>query len=134
MAITMEDGPEGDAVVRVPVEKNRGGTWVRLGDEEYRIPALGFGAIQELQDDVAGLAKMGARPTPKQMAAVGLIVHAAMRRNYPSMTLETVGDMLDLGNYQQVLAAVLAIAGFEKAGAGPGEAAASSSGTTPTPD
>lgn len=122
---------EEDAAVRVPVEKNRGGEWVRFGDELYRVPPLGFLAVQELQDDVLGLREMGARPTPAQMGTVTRIVHAAMLRNYPSMPLETIADMLDLGNYQEVLGAVLSIGGFKKGGAGQGEAPAPT-GAPPT--
>jgi len=116
--------------VRVPPERSRGGEWVTLGDEAYRIPPLAFRAVQELQDEVAGLAEMGSRPTPEQMGTVVKIVHSAMARNYPSLTMENVDDMLDLGNYQNVLGQVLQIAGFKKGSAEPGEAMASA-GTPP---
>lgn len=121
-----------DVPVRVQPELKRGGRWVTIGDEQYRIPPLAFTAVQELQDEVAGLAQIGLRPTPAQMGTVAKIVQSAMARNYPSMTVEQVNLMLDLGNYQDVLGAVLAVAGFEKAeGGGSGEARAST-GTPPT--
>ena len=82
-----------DEATRVAPEKNRGGTWVRLGDELYRIPPLAFRSVVDLQDDVAGLADMGQRPTPAQMDVVARIVHSAMARNYPSITQEQVLDM-----------------------------------------
>lgn len=122
---------DGDTVKRVQPTGKRGGEWVTLGEEAYRIPPLGFRAVQELQDEVQGLASIGQRPTPEQMGTVSRIVHAAMVRNYPDLTVEEVDDMLDLGNYQEVLGAVLSIAGFKKAGAGPGEPTASV-GTQPT--
>jgi hypothetical protein len=115
----------GDKPTQVPPEKHRGGVWVTLGDESYRIPPLAFRSVQELADDVAGLATMGTRPTPAQMQTVSKIVHSAIARNYPSMTIEQIDDMLDIGNYQEVLSAVLVIGGFKKGAAGTGEPAAS---------
>lgn len=120
-----------EQATRVKPERNRGGEWVTLGDEQYRIPPLAFRAVIDLQDRVAALAQMGGRPTPDQMDTVADIVHAAMVRNYPALTKEQVGDMLDLGNYQAVLSAVLSIGGFKKAGAESGEPQASA-GTPPT--
>jgi hypothetical protein len=113
--------------VRVPPEKNRGGEWVTLGDEQYRIPPLAFRAVQELAEEVDGLRNMGTRPTAAQMATVSKIVHEAMKRNYPSMPITQVDDMLDIGNYQRVLGAVLQIGGFkrEAGGEGAGEIQAS---------
>jgi hypothetical protein len=104
---------------------NRGGRWVTMGAEQYRIPALGFRSIIDLQERVEALASMGARPTVEQMDTVATIVHAAMKRNYPDITVESVADMLDLENYAEVLDAVLAISGFTKAAAPSGEASAS---------
>jgi hypothetical protein len=114
---------EADAALKkVPPDRNRGGEWVQLGDELYRIPPLAFRAIIDLQDRVEALAAISQRPTPEQMDTVAEIVHSAMVRNYTTMTLEQVGEMLDLGNFQDVLAAVLTIGGFKKGGDGSGEA------------
>ena len=121
-----------DAPKRIQPEKTRGGEWVTLGDEQYRIPPLSFRAVQELQDDVASLSQMGARPTPEQMGVVIRIVHSAMSRNYPSITPEQIDEMLDMGNYQDVLGAVLAIAGFKQKGRAETGEAMASAGTAST--
>jgi hypothetical protein len=122
-----------DSLTRVEPEKNRGGQWIRFGSEEYRVPALAFGAIQDLQDRVGSMAGLpvGGKPTPEQMATVVDVVHAALKRNYPSMTREQLLDMLDLENYQEVLGAVLNISGFKRQEPAQGEAVAST-GTAPT--
>jgi hypothetical protein len=114
-----------DEVVRVPTEKNRGGIWVRIGDEEYRVAALGFRALQDLAEDVATLQNMGQMPTREQMEVVIRIVHAAMLRNYPSMSMETVADMLDLANFEKILNAVMNITGYVKGNESSGEMVAS---------
>lgn len=113
------------APVQVPVVKNRGGSWVRFGDEMYRVPPLSFRSLQELAEEVEGLQGM-VRPTAAQMTTIEKIVHAALVRNYPDLTLLTVADMIDVGNYEEVLSAALSIAGFTRArGATPGETMAS---------
>ncbi len=122
-----------DEAKKIQPARNRGGEWVQVGDEVYRIPPLAFRHVQELQEEVTGLAVMGTRPTADQMKTVTKIVHSAMQRNYPELTVDQVDDMLDLGNYQQVLGAVLAIGGFveKKGGAEPGEAQAGAPSTAP---
>ena len=86
------------APVQVPVVKNRGGEWVRFGDEMYRVPPLSFRSLQELADEVEGLKDM-VRPTAAQMTTIEKIVHSALVRNYPAMTVAEVSDMMDVGNY-----------------------------------
>jgi hypothetical protein len=105
---------DNDEIQKVQPTGKRGGKWVTLGLEAYRIPALGFAAIADLQDDVESLRDMGGRPSPEHMKVVAKIVHAAMLRNYPEMTVAEVEDMLDLDNYSPVLSAVLSISGFSK--------------------
>lgn len=113
------------APVQVPVVKNRGGEWVRFGDEMYRVPPLSFRSLQELADEVEGLKDM-VRPTAAQMTTIEKIVHSALVRNYPAMTVAEVSDMMDVGNYEHVLSAALSIAGFTRAReTAPGEVTAS---------
>jgi hypothetical protein len=111
-----------DEPTKVQPERNRGGRWVTLGGEAYKVPPLSFLAVQELADKVESLRSMdGGRPTASQMQTVCEIVHTAMARNYPSMKVADVAEMIDLGNYAEVLGAVLAIGGFEKRTDAPGE-------------
>jgi len=120
-------------VTRVQPKGKRGGQWVTIGDEAYRIPPLGFLQIQEFGEDVASLDKIeGNRPSNEQMQTIFRIVHAAMSRNYPDLTVEEVADMIDLGNYTQILIVVLAISGFEKRSAAPQGETAASTGTAST--
>ncbi len=122
-----------DEVVRVEPEGRRGGEWVTFGLEAYRVPPLGFRAVQELAGDIESLAKMGRRPTAAQMKVVATIVQSALARNYPKITVDEVLDMLDMGNWQPCLGAVLQIAGFEKGRAETGEAPAPTTGATSMP-
>ena len=109
-----------DTIVRILPSKNKGGEWVQMGMEEYRIPPLGFAAIKDMQANLEilqGMKDAGA-PNDDQMKVVAEVVHAAMRRNYPDMTAEQVLDMLDLGNFRKVFEAVLGMSGYRKAASG----------------
>lgn len=121
-------------VTRVEPEKNRGGTWINFGTEQYRVPALAFRSIQDLQDRIASMAGAEGVPTAAQMDTVLDVVHAAMRRNYPSLSREEIADMVDLENYQEVLSAVLNMSGFQaKEGGASGEAQASTGTASTSP-
>lgn len=106
---------EDDVVVRVPPVNNRGGEWVKMGMEEYRIPPLGFGAIKELQERIGKLQGMTGMPTDEQMRVVAEVVQMAMRRNYPEITVDEIFDKLDLGNFRDVFNAVLSMNGYRSA-------------------
>lgn len=108
---------------RVEPEKDRGGTWIAIGVQEYKVPPLAFGAIRELQERIAGMADLqrGGVPTAEQMATVIDVVAAAIRRNYPALTAADLNEMIDLGNYEAVLAAVLGGSGFTRGAGTAGE-------------
>lgn len=115
-----EEEPE-----KIPTEQKRGGVWITIGEVQYRIPPLGFLDVQELQAEIEGLQSIAGIPSREQMQTVVKITHAAIRRNYPSLSFEAVGQMLDLGNFQPILFAVLTVSGFERSAAPKGEAPAS---------
>lgn len=123
-----------DEAKRIEPLTHRGGSWVRFGEEEYRVPPLAFRSLQELAPQVETLKTMGAMPQAEHMDAIEKIVHAAIVRNYPSLTVADVSSMLDIGNFQDVLAACLSIAGFRRAEArSPGEMAASTGAASTAP-
>lgn len=117
-----------DPVTRVPPEKNRGGVWVRFGDEEFKVPALGLLGVQELIEDIPKLQGITGVPTREQMNMVAVITQKAMRRNYPNLSVDDVSDMLDMSNFADVLNSVMSVSGFVRAQPGstaPGETKAS---------
>lgn len=104
-----------DIVVRVSVPgKDRGGAWIKFGLEEYRVPPLGFGALQILQERVGILGSISGMPTREQMQAIVEIAHMAVKRNYPAMTVEELEEMLDLENFKEVLEAILSTSGYRR--------------------
>jgi len=126
-----------DDVKRVEPARSRGGKWVRIGDEEYKVPALALLAIQELQAEVPKLASIRGIPSAEQMGVVFKIIHAALARNYPDLKVKDVEEMIDLSNFQDVLNSVLEVSGFKRVppgeGVAPGELPASTGTTSTSP-
>ena len=100
----MEDGAS--QVVRVSPTRNRGGAWVRFGDEEYRVPPLGLNGVQEFQEAVKDLKPEDGIMAPAVMRAMQGALLSALRRNYPDIAEDVVADMIDLENYDAVLQAL----------------------------
>jgi len=116
-----------EAITRIQPEKKHGGIWVVIGLEEYRIPPLPFGSLKELEGKVELISGLSLSPSPEQIEVVFACVHAAINRNYPSITLEDVKGMLDVSNFMNVLEAVMNVSGFKRAkDKSQGEAVASS--------
>jgi hypothetical protein len=73
---------------------------------------------------VRQLTEIGAQMGETQIGVLTEIVAAALQRNYPDMTAETVENLLDLGNAGAVLNAVLTGSGLKAQERLPGEAGA----------
>lgn len=96
------------------------GTLVSMGGENFTIPALTLGAIRALQPEVEALSDP-LTPQNVRFESMSTVIHTAMLRNYPDLTLERLTEeLLDMSNIGQVTQAVMGVSGFvDKA---PGEA------------
>ncbi len=80
---------------------------------------------------VRQLADIGVAMDEQQIGALVEIVAAALQRNYPEVTPETIEGVLDLGNAADVLSAVLTGSGLKTRETTSGESVAvASSGMT----
>lgn len=113
---------------KVAPEKDLGGVWVVLGVKAYKVPPLNMRSVRELMPKLEGLSQLqrGSMPSPDQMMVIAEVVHAAMKRSYPSITIEEVEDSLDLGNMTDAFNAVMSVSGLEKRREGEGEPRAAS--------
>ena len=95
---------------------DRGGQWVVLGGNQYKIPPLNFRAVRQYASTMSSLRDVdsGSSLDPEKMSLVAEIAHAAIVRNYPDMKLADIEDMLDLGNFSDVFSAIMNIAGLVK--------------------
>jgi len=92
------------------------GVAVTMGRKEWIIPALSLGQIRRLTGKIEGIAKHGSMLTEQQVSDVCEIVHAALKRNYPEVTIEDVEEMVDMGNMRNVIKAVMGQAGLVPTG------------------
>lgn len=86
------------------------GVTKKIGDTDYVIPPLNLRAMRELLPQLKGMGATEA--APEDLAVIAKVVHAALVRNYPDMTVERVEDMLDITNVQEVMTAVLGASGL----------------------
>ncbi len=100
------------------------GVMVAMGGQEWTVPPLTLGQLRRLMPKVRQLTEIGAQMGERQIGVLVEIVAAALQRNYPDMTAETVENLLDLGNAGAVLNAVLTGSGLRPPERSPGEAAA----------
>lgn len=107
-----------------------------LSGREFIVPPLNLGRIKKLQDELAMLAMVpqdAARFEPQQLEACITVVHTALTRNYPDLTREEVEDVVDMGNMQTLMLAIMGQSGFTKGEARPvTEAHPTGTASTPT--
>jgi hypothetical protein len=104
------------------------GLIVAMGGRRWTVPPLTLGQLRRLMPKVRQLTEIGAQMGETQIGVLVEIVAAALQRNYPELTTETVENLLDLGNAGAVLNAVLTGSGLRPRERPPGEAAAPGSG------
>ncbi len=95
------------------------GVTIQLGGEGRIIPPLNFRALRTLQPELTLLGKSPLGQggfSDEQMTALCQVIHAALARNYPDVTLDQLEDWIDLGNAPAVIAAVMAQSGLVRAG------------------
>ena len=88
------------------------GVMVAMGGQQWTIPPLTLGQLRRLMPKVQQLAEIGSQMGDTQIGVLVEIVAAALQRNYPDMSVETVENLLDLGNAGAVLNAVLTGSGL----------------------
>jgi hypothetical protein len=105
------------------------GITIMMGGREWTIPPLTLGQLRRLMPKVRQLSDINAQMGEREIAVLVEIVTAALQRNYPDITAESVEDLLDLGNSGPVLTAVLTGSGLRQPGFPAGEAMAPEPGS-----
>jgi hypothetical protein len=86
------------------------GVKIAMGGHEWMVPPLTLGQLRRLQPKLNDLTSADSL---RIMDAVCEIVATALSRNYPDMNAEKVADLIDLGNRDQVVKAVMGGSGLE---------------------
>jgi hypothetical protein len=92
------------------------GISVEMAGQTFVVPPLTFRQIRELQPVIQKVATIDGVPTSEHVTGIAEIVRAALGRNYPELTTEAVEDLLDMGNFNAVLLAVLRGSGLVSEG------------------
>src|SRR5215469_100780 len=100
------------------------GATVVMGGQQWTVPPLTLGQLRRLMPKVRQLTEIGVSMGETQIGVLVEIVAAALQRNYPEATPDMVENLLDLGNADTVLNAVLTGSGLKLRGYRLGEAAA----------
>lgn len=90
------------------------GTPLPIAGVEYIIPPLSFKQLKALKGDLVRLNTAEASSSEEQQAVVLRIVHAALSRNYPELTIEKLEEMLDLGNIHEITKAIIGVNQLKK--------------------
>ncbi len=96
------------------------GVAITVGGRTLVLPPLSFGYLRRNADKFTGLA--GANDASAVMDTMIEMAHAALSRNYPEMTLEEVGELLDSNTSKVIFEALKQVSGFVSGEAPPGAA------------
>lgn len=85
------------------------GIKLELGGENYVVPPLPLGALEQLQERIesfsGGLDK-------QSVSTVIDCLYCSMVRNYPNCTREEVAGLVDVGNMGDVMQAIMDVSGM----------------------
>jgi hypothetical protein len=83
------------------------GIKIVLGGHEFVAPPLPLKVFRVHPEWFAALENTSGLPTPESVGIMTGIVHSALVRNYPGLTLEELEDMLDIVSMPLAMAAVM---------------------------
>jgi hypothetical protein len=82
-----------------------------FGSRKLILPPLSLGSLELLQKRLEGLA---GGLTVESVATAIDATHAALKRNYPAITREEVADLIGLENMNDVIVALMDVAGLKR--------------------
>ena len=86
------------------------GQKVRMGGRDWILAPLNFYQLRvSLKSDLDNLRNPD---TESRLDSFERIIHGSLERNYPGMTIEDTQRLLDMGNIELVVAAVMAASGM----------------------
>lgn len=97
---------------------NPRGTAIEIDGQPMYFAPLSLGALETHQADIESFGTAGVK-----FGVVIDMAHKSLKRNYPDITREQVGDLIDVQNMQEVMTCIVSAAGLtKKAGDGAAEA------------
>jgi len=99
--------------LRATLDPQFDGTTVTMQRKEYLLPPLTLNQLRKMTPKLGKLGNSGI-PTNSDMDVMLEVIHMSAVRNYPTMTRDDLGDLVDLGNLQTVFAAVMSVSGLDQ--------------------
>ncbi|MCL2658774.1 MAG: hypothetical protein FWD62_15465 [Betaproteobacteria bacterium] len=97
------------------------GVKLTLGRQTYIVPALTLKQLRQFGPQLAPMRNLdGHNPTEAEIDGVFEIIHAAISRNYPDVTVAQLQDVIDMNNLLVVMQVIWGQSGLERVK--PGEA------------
>jgi hypothetical protein len=88
-------------------------------EETLIIPPIAIGPLHQLQSGIAEF--NGNAMDLKQLGTVIDVAHAALQRNYPNLSREEVGNLVDVSNMAEVFECAMDMSGMKRKALSEGE-------------
>jgi hypothetical protein len=94
----------------------------KLGVRTFTLPGLSLKSLKEylVNGTIKTLGEIDGIPTPEQVDASLVVIHAALARNYPGVTVAEVSELVDTRTVLAMVKAIFKASGLERTK--PGEA------------
>jgi hypothetical protein len=80
------------------------GELVKLGEREFVVPSLSVNQARKLWPEILDLNRgVSLEDFPKKLDQALPIILAALSRNYPDLTLDELGDLVDVRNFPRLM-------------------------------
>lgn len=87
---------------------------IKLGDQEYELPRCSVNILEEMEDEFDCSSVDIPELLQKRMAGtLKRLLWVLLRKKYPEMTPEIIGDLVDTGNLEHVSNEVGSVLGGE---------------------
>ena len=92
------------------------GVKLRIGRGDYVVPALTVRQLKQFRPVLTGMERFKVSdPSDEDLDQVLGMVHAALSRNYPDLTVEQLQDMVDLRSLPAIVKAIAGQTGLDRA-------------------
>ncbi len=76
---------------------------IKLGEKEYRLSPLNLNVLADIEEGFdCSIDKVGKMLDKKRASALRRLVHILLKQEYPDMTIEKIGGLIDLSNMAEV--------------------------------
>jgi hypothetical protein len=93
----------------VPGPRLRGVPVTLADGQTYVVPSLNFRQLQDLEPQLKNVLRPAITMEAAERADMLTVFHAALSRNYPELTVEQLGDLVDLEAAGELAFAIAAV-------------------------